>query len=60
MTGDEPKKGNDFSVKVSLKRDLTKEEADHLSKVLDLAASSMRLHLEGSVVTVQDNKPKAK
>ncbi|MCC6365135.1 MAG: hypothetical protein IT165_16600 [Bryobacterales bacterium] len=50
------KKDSKYGIVVTAKRDLTKEEADFVKKTMDLAASSLRLHLKDSAIANAPNK----
>ena len=52
------KKGEKYGVNLELQRELTPEEADFVSKTLDMTASALRLHLKDDVAFEKPNKPK--
>ena len=54
------KKGDVYGVNLTLKRDLTPEETDHLSKVLDVTDSAIRLFLNDDVSNNKPQKPPAR
>ncbi|MGA2131922.1 MAG: hypothetical protein ABSH50_06500 [Bryobacteraceae bacterium] len=54
------KKGDVYGITVKLKRDLTPEETEHLSKVLDVTDSSIRLFLNDDVAANKPEKPPAR
>jgi len=50
------KKDGKYGILIGAKRDLTKDESDYVQKTLDLAASSIKLHLKDNAVSVTPNK----
>jgi uncharacterized protein (DUF2384 family) len=57
MTKNTGKKGETYGVNLTLKRDLTPEESEHLSKVLDVTESALRLFLKDDIAQNKPQKP---